>query len=86
MCKIQITPQLLVAAAGACQKYKLYLDEQHRTMEKAPINIKRSVWKKILIKINCMRLNEDIVSMDKSADDFAQKAEDKGKMTVISQS
>ena len=38
------------------------------------------------VKIKRRRLNEDIVTMEKSADDLAQKAEDKGKLTLISQS
>ncbi|XP_014675867.1 PREDICTED: uncharacterized protein LOC106815856 [Priapulus caudatus] len=88
VCNVQITPQLLVAAAGARQKYLMHLDEEKRKKER----VEKSRGKKRLeeeieeVKSKRRRLNDDIDSMQKSADALSEKAERTGKLTLVSQS
>ena len=66
----------------------MFLDEQQRTKEKeSKKRQKRHLEEEIdEVKDKRRRLNDDIVSMEKSADSLAEKAERTGKLTFVSQS
>ena len=88
VCKVEITPQLLVAASGARQRYHMYLDEEKRTKEK---EARKRDSKHLEDEINDVkskkkRLIEDIACMQKSVDSLAEKAETQGKLTLIAKS
>lgn len=85
---MEITPKLLVAAAGARQKYLHYLEEQERTRKKQETTSRKRKIEDELEgekqKKKC--LLQDISSMEKSANHLAQQAEDTRKFTLIAQS
>ena len=69
--------QLLMAAAGARQKYSLYLDEEKRKTEVAQVDKKRKALTDDIeeCKKKKMRLQTDISSLEASADSLLTKAE-----------
>ena len=88
VCNVEITPKLLVAAAGARQKYLHYLEEQERTRKKQETTSRKRKIEDELEgekqKKKC--LLQDISSMEKSANHLAQQTEDTRKFTLIAQS
>ena len=88
VCNVEITPKLLVAAAGARQQYLHYLKEQERTRKKQETKSRKRKLEDELEgekqKKKC--LLQDISSMEKSANHLAQQAEDTRKVTLIAQS
>lgn len=85
---VEITPKLLVAAAGARQKYLHYLEEKERARKKDETTTRKRKLDDELQsekqKKKC--LLQDISSMETSANHLAQQAEDTRKITLISQS
>ena len=67
---------LLSSAAGARQKYLLYLDEQKRKKTSEGVALKRKELVNELdeLKKKRRRLETDVDGLVKSADEFAQKA------------
>ena len=85
---VSIIKPLLLSAAGARQKYSLYLDEQKRKKASEGVELKRKELVNELDKRkNKRRYSEtDVDGLVKSADEFAQKAEDTGKLVWITKS
>ncbi|MGH0151234.1 UNVERIFIED_CONTAM: hypothetical protein FKN15_019584 [Acipenser sinensis] len=82
---VVITKALLMSAAGARQKYHTYLDEQKRLKE----NERKVLKRKSLVDKNDeikKRIEKDAHALEKSADEFALKAESTGKLTLIAKS
>ena len=80
---ITISKALLVGAAAGRQKYHAYLDEQKRKEEKAKKKNKRKGMLDELeeLKAKRTRLQNDIKSLQQSADKYANKAESTGQVT-----
>ena len=85
---VSISKPLLLSAAGARQKYSLYLDEQKRKKTSEGVKLKRKELVNELDECKKKRrhLEADVDSLVKSADEFAQKAEDTGKLVWITKS
>ena len=86
--KVEITKELLLSAAGARQKYHGYLDEEKRKKERQGIDMKRKALTDELddLKKKRARMETDISALQKSADEYAEKAEATGKLTFITKS
>ncbi|KAK0151781.1 hypothetical protein N1851_006845 [Merluccius polli] len=86
--KVEITKELLLSAAGARQKYHGYLDEEKRKKERQGIDMKRKALTDELddLKKKRARMETDISALQKSADEYAEKAEATGKLTFITES
>lgn len=85
---VSISKPLLLSAAGARQKYLLYLDEQKRRKTSEGVELKR---KELVNELDKRKkkgrcLETDVDGLGKSADEFAQKAEDTGKLEWITKS
>ena len=76
---------LLLSASGARKKYSSYLDEQKRKKTSEGVELKRKELVNELdeLKKKRRRLETDVDCLVKSADEFAQKAEDTGKLVWI---
>ena len=85
---VSINKPLLSSAAGARQKYLSYLDEQKRkkTSEGVALKRKELVDELDKLKKKRRRLETDVDGLVKSADKFAQKAEETGKLVWITKS
>ena len=85
---VSISKLLLLSAAGARQKYLLYLDEQKRRKTSEGVELKRKELVNELDKRKKKgrRLETDVDGLGKSADEFTQKAEDTGKLVWITKS
>ena len=85
---VSINKPLLSSAAGARQKYLSYLDEQKRkkTSEGVPLKRKELVNELDELKKKIRHLETDLDGLVKSADEFAQKAEETGKLVWIKKS
>lgn len=85
---VSISKPLLLSAAGARQKYLLYLDEQKRRKTSEGVELKRKELVNELDKRKKKgrRFETDVDGLGKSADEFAQKAEDTGKLEWITKS
>ena len=85
---VSINKPLLLSAAGARQKYLSYLDEQKRKKTSEGVELKRKELVDELeeLKKKRRRLDTDVDNLVKSADEFAQKAEDTGKLVWITKS
>lgn len=85
---VSINKPLLLSAAGARQKYLSYLDEQKRKKTSEGVELKRKELVDELDKLKKKRrrLDSDVDNLVKSADEFAQKAEDTGKLVWITKS
>ena len=85
---VSISKPLLLSAAGARQKYSLYLHEQKRKKTSEGVKLKRKELVNELDECKKKRrhLEADVDSLVKSADEFAQKAEDTGKLVWITKS
>ncbi|XP_060782876.1 uncharacterized protein LOC132890101 isoform X1 [Neoarius graeffei] len=83
-----VTKALLKSASLARQRYLHHLEEQKKDKEKEILHAKRkAVFDGIdELKRKKARLEKDAASLQKSADDFAQKAEDLGDLTYIAKS
>ena len=86
--QVEMSKQLLVSAASGRQRYMAHLDEQRKKKESAEVTKKR---KNLLeeideIKSKSKRLQNDVLSWQKSADDFSEKAEATGKITFTTKS
>lgn len=86
--KVNITKELLMSAAGARQKYHAYLDEQKRVTEKKTVDLKRKALNDELHDLKKKRaiVEADICALEKSADEYAEKAETTSKLTFIAKS
>ena len=86
--KVNFSKELLLSASRARSKYQQYLDERKREVEnKEKQNRKRAIMDDIVeIKSKKKRIEEDIKSLSKSAEEYADKAETTGKVTLIAKS
>lgn len=83
--KVDISKQLLISAASARQKYMAHLDERKRAKITEEVARKR---KDVLEEIDELKrkkkcLESDIVELNESADEYAQKSEDTGKLNFV---
>ncbi|KAL2094403.1 hypothetical protein ACEWY4_009122 [Coilia grayii] len=85
---VAITKELLLSVAGARQRYHSFLDDQKRASVKEIGVQKRKALGDELdeLKKKRNRVKEDIGALEKSADDFADKAESTGNLTFIAKS
>ncbi|KAL7388776.1 hypothetical protein ABVT39_020436 [Epinephelus coioides] len=85
---VQLTKELLISVSGARQGYHSYLDEQKRVNEKERSVQKRKALADELDKLKKKRarVENDIGALEKSADEYADKAESTGKLTFITKS
>lgn len=85
---ISLTNKLIVNAAAGRQRYHQYLDEKKRDEEKAKNDNKRkeAVDQLEELKAKRVRLQNDVKSLQKSADEYAEKAEARGHLTLITKS
>ena len=86
--KVEISKELLLSAARARQKYHGYLDEEKRKKERQGIDLKRKALTDELddLKKKRARMETDISALQKSADEYAEKAEATGQLTFITKS
>jgi hypothetical protein len=86
--KLDVSKDLLQYAAGARQKWQQFLEDQRRNRNKNNEDLKRKLITDELkeLKIKKQRLLEDIESLTKSADRFAERAETSSSLTLISKS
>ena len=82
---VWINKPLPSSAVGAKQKYLSYLDKQKRkkTSEGVALKKKELVNELDVLKKKERRLETDVEGLVKSADEFAQKAEETGKLVWI---
>lgn len=85
--KVNITKELLMSAAGARQ-YHAYLDEHKRVTEKKTVDLKPKALNDELHDLKKKRatIEADICALEKSADEYAEKAETTSKLTFIAKS
>lgn len=83
-----VTKGLIKSASLARQRYIHHLDEQKKNKEKEKVHAKRKAVVDEIeeLKRKKTRLEKDSASLQKSADEFAQKAEDLGDLTFIAKS
>lgn len=86
--QVGITKELLLSAARARQKYHEYLDEEKRKKERQGMDLKRKAITDELddLKKKRTRMEADISALQKSADEYAEKAEATSKLTFITKS
>ncbi|KAK1898782.1 Occludin [Dissostichus eleginoides] len=82
---VQLTKELLISVSGARQRYHSYLDDQKRANAKEKGVQKRKALADELdeLKKKRARVQNDIGALEKSADEYADKAESSGKLTFI---
>ncbi|KAF3860136.1 hypothetical protein F7725_000391 [Dissostichus mawsoni] len=80
-----IRDRLLISVSGARQRYHSYLDDQKRANAKEKGVQKRKALADELdeLKKKRARVQNDIGALEKSADEYADKAESSGKLTFI---
>ncbi|KAE8278809.1 hypothetical protein D5F01_LYC22384 [Larimichthys crocea] len=85
---VAITKELLLSVAGARQRYHSFLDDQKRASVKEMGAQKRKALGDELdeLKKKRNRVKEDIGALEKSANNFADKAESTGNLTFIAKS
>lgn len=85
---VVVTKALLKSASMARQRYIHYLEEQKKDKEKETLQAKRKVIVDGVdeLKRKKARLAQDVAPLQKSADEFAQKAEDLADLTYIAKS
>ncbi|KAJ8356663.1 hypothetical protein SKAU_G00194570 [Synaphobranchus kaupii] len=85
---VQLTKELLISVSGARQRYHSYLDDQKRDNGKEKSVKKRKALGDELdeLKKKRARVENDIGALEKSADEYADKAESTGKLTFITKS
>ncbi|KAJ4946065.1 hypothetical protein JOQ06_023740 [Pogonophryne albipinna] len=85
---VQLTKELLISVSGARQRYHSYLDDQKRANTKEKGVQKRKALADELdeLKKKRARVQNDIGELEKSADEYADKAESSGKLTFITKS
>lgn len=85
---VQLTKELLISVSGARQRYHSYLDDQKRANAKEKGVQKRKALADELdeLKKKRARVQNDIGELEKSADEYADKAESSGKLTFITKS
>jgi len=85
--KVEITKELLFSAARARQKYLGYLDEEKIKKERQGIELKRKAITDELDDLKKRaRMETDISALQKSADEYAEKAEATSQLTFITKS
>ena len=85
---VEITKELLISAGGARQKYIAYLEEQKREKSNTALAMKRKAHMEELgeLKKKKARVEADVVALEKSADEYANKAETTSQLTFIAKS
>lgn len=85
---VPLTKELLISVSGARQRYHSYLDDQKKEKDKEKLVQKRKALTDELgeLKKKRTRINQYIVALEKSADEFADKAENTGNITFITKS
>lgn len=85
---VAFSKELLLSAASARQRYHAVLDEKKRENEATRRSErKRSLLEEIsTLKEKKRRLESDFEALKRSADDYAEKAESSGKLTLIAKS
>jgi len=85
---VAFSKELLLSAASARQRYHAVLDEKKRENEATRRSErKRSLLEEIsTLKEKKRRLESDFDALKRSADDYAEKAESSGKLTLIAKS
>ncbi|KAL3042124.1 hypothetical protein OYC64_020135 [Pagothenia borchgrevinki] len=80
--------ELLISVSGARQRYHSYLDDQKRANAKEKRVQKRKALADELDELQKKRarVQNDIGALEKSADEYADKAESSGKLTFITKS
>lgn len=74
--KVNITKELLMSAAGARQNYHAYLDDQKRVTEKKTVALKRKALNNEIHDLKKRATIEaNICALEKSADEYAEKAQ-----------
>ena len=88
LANVEISKQLLTSSAGARQKYLSYLDDQKRSKVSQENALKRkSTMEEIdVLKKKKRQFENDVESLLKSADEFAERAEDSRNVTWIAKS
>lgn len=88
LANVKISKQLLMSSAGARQKYLSYLDEQKKIQVSQEKMLKRkSTMEEIdRLKKKKRQFETDVEALLKSADEFADKAEDSRNLTFIAES
>lgn len=86
--EVKITPALLQSASNARQRYQMYLDEEKKKQYNEDQGKKR---KKLLDDVDSLkkkkkRIENDMREMERSADEFALDAEEKGDITLVAKS
>jgi len=82
---VKMTKQLMMSCAGARQKYYMYLDEEKRKEKSHNQSLKRKTVNDELDDLKKKRkmVEDQVKSLQKSADEFAEKAETKGNLNWI---
>ena len=85
---VAFSKELLLSAASARQRYHAVLDEKKRENEATRRSgRKRSLLEEIsTLKEKKRRLDSDLEALKRSADNYAEKAESSGKLTLIAKS
>jgi hypothetical protein len=85
---VNYSKELLLSASGARSKYQHYLDKKKEEKEKNKKNARKRVIMDDIVEIKAKkkRLEDDIEALTKSAEEYADKAESKGKVTLITKS
>jgi len=88
LANVKISKQLLTSSAGARQKYLYYLDDHKRSKVSQENALKRkSTMEEIgVLKKKKRQFENDVESLLKSADEFAERAEDSRNVTWIAKS
>lgn len=83
--KVEITKEVHLSAAGARQKYHGYLEEQKKKKEHQAVDLKRKALTDDLedLKKKRARMEADICALEKSADEYAEKAESSSNLAFI---
>lgn len=86
--KVSLTKELLMSVSSARQRYQSYLDDIKRANEKQKSVQKRKALGDELdeLKRKKARIHQDITALEKSADEYAYKAENTGNITFITKS
>lgn len=86
--KVVISSQLLMSASSARHQYELYLDEEKKKKEGKQQTLKRKTEMDAIEELKKKRsaLEKDIAALNKAADDFAEDAEKKRQITLITKS
>ena len=83
---VEITKELLISAGGARQRYIAYLDEQKREKSNTALAMKRKTHMEELGELKKKKARVEAVALEKSADEYADKAETTTQLTFIAKS